>query len=36
VRWIPTSYIIDPEGRIVDTALDGDDLLNKLAAIFEK
>jgi peroxiredoxin len=36
VRWIPTSYIIDPEGRIVDTALDGDDLLNKLASIFEK
>jgi peroxiredoxin len=36
VRWIPTSYIIDPDGRIVDSALDGDDLLNKLAVIFEK
>jgi peroxiredoxin len=33
IRWIPTSYIIDPEGRIVSMEQDGDAILDKLETI---
>ncbi len=33
IKWIPTFYLIDPKGRVVFTALDEEELKNKLAEI---
>ena len=33
IKWIPTFYLIDPKGNVVFTAIDEEELKNKLAEI---
>lgn len=35
IRSIPSNILLDPEGKIVDSDLRGEDLLNKLAEIYK-
>jgi len=35
IKWIPTVYIIDPEGNVVFTCLDGKGLAEKLSEILK-
>jgi hypothetical protein len=30
IRWIPTTYLLDPEGRILSMGLEGEALQDKL------
>ena len=33
IRWVPTSFLLNPEGEILAVGLEGEDLLNKLAEV---
>lgn len=35
IRWIPMSYLIDPEGKILAIGLEGEDLHNKLEELLK-
>jgi len=35
IRWIPMSFLIDPEGKIVAVGLEGEDLHNKLEELLK-
>lgn len=35
IRWIPTSYLISPDGKILAVGLEGEDLVRKLAEVLE-
>ena len=35
IRWIPRNFLIDPEGKIVASGLEGQDLLDKLAEVLK-
>jgi peroxiredoxin len=35
IRWIPTTYLLDPDGRIVVMGLDGEALQEKLAEVLK-
>ena len=35
VKWIPRNFLIDPEGKIVASGLEGQDLLDKLAEVLK-
>lgn len=35
IRWIPMSYLIDPEGKIVAVGLEGEELHNKLEELLK-
>ena len=35
IRWIPMSFLIDPEGKIVSVGLEGEDLHNKLEELLK-
>jgi peroxiredoxin len=35
IRWIPTTYLLDPDGRIVVMGLDGEALQEKLALVLK-
>lgn len=35
IRWIPMSFLIDPEGKIVSVGLEGEELHNKLAELLD-
>jgi peroxiredoxin len=36
IRWIPTTYLLDPDGRIISMGLEGEKLQAKLAELLEK
>jgi peroxiredoxin len=36
IRWIPTSYLLDPDGRVISVGLEGEELQAKLAELLEK
>ena len=35
IRWVPTSFLIDPEGKILSIGLEGEDLHNKLEELLK-
>ena len=35
IRWVPTSFLIDPNGVILAVGLEGEDLLNKLEEVLK-
>ena len=35
IRWVPTSFLLSPEGEILAVGLEGEDLLNKLAEVLK-
>ena len=35
IRWIPMSFLIDPEGKIIAIGLEGDELHNKLQELLK-
>ena len=35
IRWIPMSFLIDPEGKIVAVGLEGEELHNKLEELLK-
>lgn len=35
VKWIPKSFLLDPEGKIVASGLEGDALLDKLQEVLK-
>ena len=35
IRWIPMSFLIDPEGKIVAIGLEGEELHNKLEELLK-
>jgi peroxiredoxin len=36
IRWIPTSYLLDPDGRVLYQGLEGEELHEKLSELLEK
>jgi peroxiredoxin len=35
IRWIPTTYLLDPEGRIIQSGLEGEELQQKLEELLK-
>ena len=36
IRWVPTAFLLDPDGKIINVSLNEDELVKNLASVFEQ